>query len=148
LNIMDKLLPWTKSDDVEDVTEGGLKRPERNHGPRPTRTMSSGQIRRAIERQGKTRHRKMVVKHRRTWMDNRHSVAILRGQLQAVGEIPYADGRVADGALAASRKGLTIEDILVERYGSVERALEIYKAIEAEQRGGDKVEDGAVNDGR
>lgn len=140
MNIMEKLLPWTKSDDLDEVEEGGLRRPARNHGPVKMRTATNGQIRRGVMRQMETRRRKVNLKHRRTWMDNRLSVSVLRGQLQAVGEIPYANGTFADGQAAAARKGLTIEDVLVERYGSVEKALEIYKAIEDEMRGGDKVE--------
>lgn len=143
MNILEKLLPWTKSSPDDDVAEAGPKRMQRNHGPRPVTHVTNGQIRRMVERKQKAQHRKAVLNHRRTWMDNRLSIAVLRGQLQAVGEIPYADGRVADGALAASRKGLTIEDILVQRYGSVENALETYKAIESEMQGGDKVEGAA-----
>lgn len=133
MNILEKLLPWSKSDELESA-ESDPQRPARNHGPVKTRPITNGQIRRSIMRQQKTAQRKVQIAHRRRWMDNRHSVAVLRGQLQAVGEIPYADGTFADGKAAAARKGLTIEDVLCERYGSVERARQQYDAIMAEAR--------------
>lgn len=128
MNIMEKLVPHLKSDEVDDVDEfdARQKRLERNHGPRKTRPFSNGQIRRMIERQGTTRRRKMAVNQRRMWMDNRQRVAALRGQLQVVSALPLSDGTFVEEPRA------DIVRLLVQRYGSVVKAAETYAAIEAE----------------
>jgi hypothetical protein len=53
------------------------------------RWLSSGQQRRAEARAKKARTRKINRNHRRDWMRKQWSVAVLRGQLQAVGVLPY-----------------------------------------------------------
>lgn len=120
MNIMEKLLPWTHAgDDVEGAEPREAKRTERTHGPVKMRSMSNGQIRRAIQRQQATAQRKKAKAFRRRWMDNRQNVAVLRGQLATLAE-------------GASPACAAIERVLVERFGSVEAAQEQYDGIVAE----------------
>lgn len=118
---LSRFMPNWKNKDTDEAPEGpvtALERlaAQRNHGPRPVRTMTNGQIRRAIERDGRTRHRKQTQRFRRSWMDHRLAVAVLRGQLATIDE-----GR--------SPVIPAIERVLVETFGSVDAAREKYAAI-------------------
>jgi hypothetical protein len=132
LNIMEKLLPWTQdgNDDVADEKSEERKRQERNHGPVKMRTMSNGQVRRAVLRQQKTAERKRAKAFRRRWMDNRQAIAALRGQLQIVGAVPFSDPTLAVSQDDPKHAGVV--RVLVQRYGSVQAAVERYEAIMAE----------------
>lgn len=62
------------------------------NGPRPFSYVTSGQVRRQRERDAASMQRKSSKRYRRDWMNNRLRLAILRGQLQAVGAIVYESG--------------------------------------------------------
>ena len=93
------------------------------HGPSRLRFMTNGQVRRAGARSRKAVARKATASHRREWHKAQQAIAVLRGQLQAVGALAFWDGSINP---APSRD---IEEILVENYGSVDAALEAYKAL-------------------
>lgn len=101
------------------------------HGPRQQGWITAGQQRRAQARTVATLRRKTNLRHRRDWMRNERSVAALRGQLQVVGVIPFANPHLVvsqDDALHHN----TI-DALEKRYGSVDAAAEHYASILAER---------------
>lgn len=60
------------------------------NGPRNFAYVSTGQQRRAQERAKKSHERKINRDHRRRWKQGQWNLAVLRGQLQAVGALPYA----------------------------------------------------------
>jgi hypothetical protein len=132
LNIMEKLLPWIQdgNDDVADEKSEERKRQERNHGPVKMRTMSNGQVRRAILRQQKTAERKRAKAYRRRWMDNRQAIAALRGQLEVVAAIKNSSGLYRVGQSPELMR-ITHEH-LTKVYGSVDAAVAHYEAIMAE----------------
>lgn len=58
--------------------------------------------------------RKMNRKRRKAWLDSRHETAVLRGHLQAVGEIPGSKGQILHPGLEASAAIFTS---LIVKYG-------------------------------
>lgn len=62
------------------------------NGPRSMSYWTTGQIRRQQDRDKKSQQRKANRRHRRNFVGKRHDLAALRGQLQAVGALPYSRG--------------------------------------------------------
>lgn len=62
------------------------------NGPRKTSYWTNGQLRRQQARDKKTHERKVNLRHRRAYVGKRHDLAALRGQLQALGALPYRSG--------------------------------------------------------
>jgi hypothetical protein len=123
LNILDKILGRSDDEAVNDGPRG-----RKSLGPQRVRFQTGGQVRRARLRSIEANRRKVAKRSRRSFKDNMLSVAILRGQLQAVGKVSYVGIKVLRSGDAASA-----EKILTERYGSVDKALEVYTKIQAER---------------
>ena len=87
------------------------------NGPRKTSYWTNGQLRRQQARDKKTHERKVNLRHRRAYVGKRHDLAALRGQLQAVGALPYRFGAQPSDALRANAL-----NGLIEAYG--ERAMQ------------------------
>jgi hypothetical protein len=108
------------SDEVETATQGG-PRGRKSQGPQRFRYVTAGQQRRQMVRDAEAQHRKTNKRYRRRWMANRAATATLRGQLQYVGLLPWADGTMS----SHDSEG-RIERHLVEAYGSLEDARSRY----------------------
>ena len=134
MNILD-LMPNFKTKDGGDTNpddaayQAEKRRQERNHGPRPVRHITNGQIRRMMEREAKTRRRKMNERHRRAWMRNRLATAVLRGQLEALNKAILGEG--TETTVYHPRVQPIVRD-LEAKFGSVKAAQERYDAILAE----------------
>lgn len=104
-----------------DVEETERQKPGRNHGPRPVRHVTAGQLRRAEARWRKGQIRKTNLRHRRQWHLNQQAIANLRGQIAVLDA--GADHPLYDG----------VEQRLYDAYGSADKAREVYAEIEAKQ---------------
>ena len=130
-----KFMPNWKGKSAEETEERPLTALERlaarrNHGPVKTRSFTNGQIRRMMQREAQTAHKHQVLRTRRAWMDKRMGLAVLRGQLQVVTALPLNDGTYAD---IDHPSVPAITRALVEQYGSVSAAAEVYGATLADQ---------------
>jgi len=93
----------------------------RSGGQSPERRWRRMQVRRAASQKRKTNKR-----FRREWMKNERAYVTLRQQLVVVGAIPsqhYPEPALADN----------VERHLETAYGSVDKALEYFAALEAER---------------
>lgn len=93
-------------------------------GPRAVRHVTAGQVRRAEERERKAQHRKSNRRYRAAWKRRERQRAVLRGLLQTVGALPAQYGEV--GPSQAARE--SAEALLLERYDSIEAALQAYQS--------------------
>lgn len=97
--------------DVADIDESKPKG-VKSQGPQKFRTVTNGQIRRAGQRDAATRRRKATAKHRRDWFKSRRAVRVLEAQL---------------AQHDAGKPGY--EQILVDGYGSVDKAREVLGSL-------------------
>lgn len=61
------------------------------NGPARFTALSQGRAESRDRRRREAAQRKVNVKHRRRWIGEQRGRAVLRGQLQALGTLPYAD---------------------------------------------------------
>lgn len=92
------------------------------HGPANLRYIGTGQQRRTAARARRSQARKATKRHRKEFFRTDLALAVLRGQLQAVGRLRYSDGTVVAEASPA------IERALIDTYGSVDAAYERYQS--------------------
>lgn len=98
MNFIDRIMnKITKTSDEPDLTPEELKaqriqfhREKVRNGPANFTYWTAGQQRRAQARAAKSQHRKLNQRHRRNFKTGELDRAILRGQLQAIGALPYA----------------------------------------------------------
>lgn len=122
MNPLNRLLNFRKDAPVTDddaPTEEELKaqrikfhREEVRNGPVKWKFATGGQQRRAAVRAETSRVRKLNRRNRRAWLNGQADKAVLRGQLQAVGALPYEHGGSA--APHAHRAALVA---LISRFG-------------------------------
>lgn len=118
-------LPFLNNDQSEEIDEAQAKRDRiafhRDHvrnGPTKFKTVSNGQVRRAKTRELNGRAKKARRHQVRTYFANLREHAVLRGQLQAVGVLPYHESTPdsakvgLDGAVRATRA-------IVQRFGDI-----------------------------
>lgn len=98
------------------------------HGPAKVGFISAGQQRRAVGRARKAHSRKATKRNRREWHQTQSALATLRGQLQTMGLLPWADGECRPGNPATLDK---VEIYLCDAWGDPEGALEAYQAATA-----------------
>ena len=83
-----RFLPNLVNDDDTELTAEEKSQAEKEariaaapkHGPHNLRYMSNGQIRRAQKRAAVAQQRKATKRHRRAWIRNEQSLALLQGQ--------------------------------------------------------------------
>lgn len=152
MNPIANLLQNLKSDDVvDDRTPEEIEAEEKQarkdwhrrnvrNGPARFTHISAGRQASKQRRMQEAFTRRANVKHRRRWMKQQHQVAILRGQLQAIGAVPYATdhtpttkARLDAGTWIIQRFGerndegdLVYHDDMLEE--AVKAALEAYAA--------------------
>jgi hypothetical protein len=115
----------TRQGMVDGAPSEPVKLDAPKHGPAKVRYISAGQQRRQIVRDRKTHARKATKRNRAQWHRQQHALATLRGQLQTLGLLPWADGECRPGDSVTVTK---IELYLDEAWGSVDQALEAYRA--------------------
>lgn len=122
------------NDDGEIEQDGPKGR--KTLGPENFRTMTSGQVRRAGARRAATQRRKTTKRYRIGWIHNQFQIAILRGNLQALGLVAYhPQGPKAHFKVdPESRAYIRANRFLEDRYGSVAEALTQYNKIVVERR--------------
>lgn len=74
------------------------------NGPAKFGVITAGRQKSRFRRRQEADARKATLKHRRAWIRNRHYVAILRGQLQALGVVEYTtpDHKATSAAVASA----------------------------------------------
>jgi hypothetical protein len=117
-------LKGTEPDEVEDGPKG-----VKSQGPFRLRVVTAGQQRRAAVRREATAKRKRNEGYRRKWMMNQLRIAVLRGQLQVVGALDFADPDFVISQDSALHHNVVKH--LIKTYGSVEAAHEHYLEVVA-----------------
>lgn len=104
--------------DEERTGPRGIK----SQGPFKLRYITAGQQRRAAARKEATAKRKRNKVYRKTWIRGRMGLAVLRGQLQAVGVLEYRNPDFVPCPDMVDNARMALEGA----YGSVEKAHEAY----------------------
>jgi hypothetical protein len=84
MNLFDQLF-------TEEKTETRKPRGVKSLGPQTFRTQSNGQYRRQALREIAARRSKTNKRTIRNWLRNQQAIAVLRGQLQVIGVVPFHD---------------------------------------------------------
>lgn len=111
--------------ELTDAERVFVKTDAPKHGPVKMRTISAGQQRRAVDRARAAHSRKATRRNRREWHQTQQALATLRGQLQTLGLLPWADGSLAAGDPTTVGK---VTLYLEEAWGTTDAALEAYQA--------------------
>lgn len=101
------------------------------HGPQRFRSVSNGQIRRLQVRRAESQKRKTNRRFRRDWMKNERSFVVLQQQLRVVAALPLSRGGFMVDQPVALMKN--VHEHLEAAYGSVDKALDYFRALEAER---------------
>lgn len=88
-------------------------------GPRPTRYLTNGQMRRIAARDAKSQQRKTNRRYRRTWMQHQDLLSRFRGQLD-VGTLQVP---------ATPDMQRNVRNALEAEHGSIDAALEAYNKL-------------------
>ena len=102
------------------------------NGPARFRTITAGQQRRQAERDKAALQRKANRNHRRNYLKKQRAVSVLRGQLQAVGVLPYrTDAQPSLASRIAAHQWIAVRfgerddhGHLVLTEGSVQKAVQ------------------------
>ena len=116
-------LPSLAADEV-DTTEADEKaerirfhREKVRNGPVKFSTPTNGQLRRAEKRAGQRALKKRRQEQVRSYFAREREASVLRGQLQAIGVLPYFSG-----GKPSEQHALTATKWIVQRYGELERS--------------------------